>query len=259
MATVRELFDLSGKVAIVTGGSRGLGREIAEGLGEAGAKIVISARRAEQLEQAAAELREREIDCHAVVGSTADPAAAQRLVDETVGRFGRLDILVNNAGTSWGAPALEMTVEHWQKVIDTNLTGVFLMSQAAGRVMVEQGQGGRIVNVASIAGLIGDRPEVMEALGYGASKGGVIAFTRSLAVQWARHNILVNAVAPGFFMSRMTRWIIENRGDFIRQDTPLGRTGAPGELKGAVVFLASDAASYITGQTLAIDGGATAW
>ncbi len=259
MATVRELFDLTGKVAIVTGGSRGLGKEIAEGLGEAGAKVAISARRAEQLEETAAELRERGIECHAVAGSTADPAAAQQLVDETVGRFGRLDILVNNAGTSWGAPALEMTLEQWQKVIDTNLTGVFLMSQAAGRVMVEQGQGGRIVNVASIAGLVGDRPEVMEALGYNASKGGVIAFTRTLAVQWARHNILVNAVAPGWFMSRMTRWIIENRGELIRQGTPLGRTGQPGELKGAVVFLASDAASYITGQTLAVDGGATAW
>jgi gluconate 5-dehydrogenase len=125
--------------------------------------------------------------------------------------------------------------------------------------MVQQRRGGRIVNVASIAGLIGERPELMEALGYNTSKGGVIAFTRGLAVQWARHNILVNAVAPGFFMSRMTRWIIENRGDLIRQGSPLGRTGQPGELKGAVVFLASDAASYITGQTIVVDGGATAW
>jgi NAD(P)-dependent dehydrogenase (short-subunit alcohol dehydrogenase family) len=259
MATVRELFDLSGKVAIVTGGSRGLGKEIAEGLGEAGAQVAISARRAEQLEETVGELRDRGFECHGVAGSTADPEAAQRLVDETVGRFGGLDILVNNAGTSWGAPTLEMTLEQWQKVIDTNLTGVFLMSQAAGRAMIEQGRGGRIVNVASIAGLIGERPELMEALGYNTSKGGVIAFTRGLAVQWACHNILVNAVAPGFFMSRMTRWIIEHRGDLIRQGNPLGRTGQPGELKGAVVFLASGAASYITGQTIVIDGGATAW
>ena len=259
MATVQELFDLTGKVAIVTGGSRGLGEEMAEGLGEAGAKVVISARRAEELEKAAAELRGRGIDCHAVAGSTADPARVQALVDEAAQRFGRIDILVNNAGTSWGAPALDMTLEQWQKVIDTNVTGVFLMAQAVGRVMVEQGTGGRIINIASIAGLQAEPPELMEAIGYNTSKGADIAFTRTLAVQWARYNILVNAVAPGFFPSKMTRWILEHRRDAVLRGTPLGRTGRAGELKGVVVFLASDAASYITGQVLPVDGGATAW
>ena len=259
MTTVQQLFDLTGKVAIVTGGSRGLGKEMAIGLGEAGAKVAISARRADELAETAAELQAAGIDCLAVAGSAADPASAVTLVRETVGRFGRLDILVNNAGTSWGTPTLDMTLEQWQKVIDTNLTGVFLMAQAAGRVMVEQGQGGRIINISSIAGLQGEPPEVMEAIGYNASKGAVIAFTRTLAVQWAKHDILVNAVAPGFFPSKMTRWILENRGDAVRRGNPLGRTGREGELKGVVVFLASQAAGYVTGQVLPVDGGATAW
>ena len=258
-ATIQQLFDLSGRVAIVTGGSRGLGKEIAEGLAEAGARVAISARRPEELEQTAAELRERGFECLAVTGSTADPVGVQALVDETVGRFGGVDILVNNAGTSWGAPALDMTLEQWQKVLDTNATGVFLMAQAVGRVMVAQDRGGRIINVASIAGLRAERPEIMEAIGYNASKGAVISFTRTLAAQWARYGILVNAIAPGFFPSRMTRWLLEHRGEHIAANSPLGRPGRPGELKGAAVYLASDAASYVTGQVLVVDGGSTAW
>ncbi|MFZ5817566.1 MAG: SDR family oxidoreductase [Bacillota bacterium] len=254
-----SLFDLTGKVAIVTGGSRGLGLEMAEGLGEAGAKLVITARREPDLSEAKAHLESMGIEVLAYQGSVADPDSVAALVQATRERFGRIDILVNNAGVSWGADTLEMPLDRWQYVIDTNLTGAWLLSQAVCRVMVEQGEGGRIINISSVAGLQGSPPSKLSAIGYHASKAGLIGLTRTLATHMAPHNILVNAIAPSFFESKMTRAVLERVGSLIEASTPLGRIGRPGELKGVAVFLASPASSYITGQVLPVDGGATVW
>ena len=255
---IRQLFDLTGKVAIVTGGSRGLGLEIAQGLGEAGAKVVINGRRAQWLDPALAELRAAGITCQAVLGDVAEPDDAERLVASTIAAFGQVDILVNNAGISWGAPALEHPVEKWRQVMEVNAGGTFYLAQAAGQRMIARGAGGRIVNVASIAGLVGVRADVMDAVSYHASKAAIIGMTRELAVKWAPHNILVNAVAPSYFRTRLTQGVIEAGQAAIIRETPLGRIGRPGELKGVVVFLAAEASSYITGQVLAVDGGWTA-
>jgi NAD(P)-dependent dehydrogenase (short-subunit alcohol dehydrogenase family) len=255
---LRELFDLTGKVAVVTGGSRGLGLEIAHGLGEAGAAVMISARRAEWLDPAADELRAAGVTCRAELADVTKPDDAERLIARTVEAFGQVDILVNNAGLSWGAPAHEMPLDRWQMVMDSNATGTFLMSQAAGRRMIERGTGGRIINVASVAGLVGTPPTTMDAIGYSASKGAIIALTRDLAVKWAPHGILVNAIAPGFFPTRLTRGVLSEHEADIARAAPLGRIGRPGELKGVVVFLAAEASSYITGQVIAVDGGTTA-
>lgn len=258
MPHVRKLFDLSGKVALVTGGSRGLGREIAEGLAEAGATVAITARREQWLGPTQEELRAAGLAVTAYLCDVTDPAAVGALVERIVAEHGKLDIVVNNAGISWGTAAAEMSPDHFRKVVDTNATGTFLVAQAAARQMIPRG-GGAIVNTASIVGINGSPPEVLQAVGYSASKGAVIAMTRQLATEWAAHGIRVNAIAPGFFPSRMTEAVIAHGGERMTRDVPLGRLGRAGELKGVVLFLASDAASYITGQTIIVDGGATAW
>ncbi len=259
LPSLSSLFDLRGKVAIVTGGSRGLGLEMAEGLGEAGAKVVITARREPDLKTAEAHLSAMGIEVLAYQGSVSDPDSASALVAVTLERFGRIDILVNNAGVSWGAPTLEMPLDRWQYVLDTNLTGAWLLSQAVCKVMVEQGEGGRVINITSVAGMQGSPPTHLSAIGYHASKAGLIGLTRTLATHMAPHDILVNAIAPGFFPSKMTKGVLEVAGDMIAAGMPMGRIGNPGELKGVAVFLASPASSYITGQILPVDGGATAW
>ena len=253
-----ELFDLAGKVAIVTGGGSGIGRQMAQGLAEAGADVVLCARKPERCEDAAEELRALGVRALGLRCDVRDPAEVQAVVDRTRGDFGRIDVLVNNAGTSWGAPAEDHPLAGWQKVIDVNLTGVFLCSQAAGRVMIEQ-QAGRIVNVASVAALGGAPPELMNAVAYNASKGGVVAFTRDLATKWARHGITVNAIAPGWFPSDMNRALLEGQEERYLEHIPLRRFGGPDDLKGAVVFLASAASAYVTGQLLVVDGGQSAW
>ncbi len=258
LPTLRELFSLEGKVAIVTGGSRGLGLEIAEGLGEAGARLAITARRESFLQEAEAHLRQQGFEVLALQGSVADEDAVEAVVRETRARFGRIDILVNNAGTSWGAPILEMPYERWKSVLDTNVNGTWLLSQAVCRVMVEQGEGGRILNVASVAGMRGALTEALSAIGYATSKAAVIGLTRSLAASMAPHGILVNAICPGFFPTRMTQPLLASSKEEIARGTPLGRIGRPGEIKGAAVFLCAPASAYITGQILPIDGGATA-
>jgi NAD(P)-dependent dehydrogenase (short-subunit alcohol dehydrogenase family) len=258
MARVMDLFDLRGRVALVTGGSRGLGREIAEGLGEAGAVVTISARREQWLGPAEAALRAAGIDCTAAVCDVTDPAAVEHLVGSIVARHGALDILVNNAGVTWGAPAETMPLERFRGVLDTNVTGAFLVSQAAARQMLER-RGGVIINTASIAGLFAISPSITRTAGYNASNGALIALTRQLAAEWAGSNIRVNAIAPGFFPSRMSEAVLAQHEAPIAAAIPLGRVGREGEIKGVALFLASDAASYITGQTIIVDGGATIW
>jgi gluconate 5-dehydrogenase len=257
MAT-RELFDLSGKTAVVTGGGSGLGRQMAEGLAEMGANLVLCARKAERCEQAAAELSGLGVQAIGMGCDVRNPAEVQAVVERALAEVGEIDVLVNSAGTVWGAPPEEMPLEGWQKVIDVNLTGTFLFAQAAGRAMIERGAGGKIVNIASVAGLRGAPPEVMNAVPYNASKGGVIAFTRDLAWKWARHGINVNAIAPGWFPSEMSSFVLDQHGDELQQHIPLGRFGGPHDLKGAVVFLASAASDYVTGHTLVVDGGESA-
>ena len=256
---VQDLYRLSGKVALVTGGSRGLGLEIAEGLGEAGARVVITARRREWLSQAETHLKAKGISCFSLKCDLREPAEIESCASEILRRFERVDLLVNNAGVSWGASAETMPLEKWRQVIDTNLTGTFLVTQAIGKCMIASGQGGVIVNVASVAGLVGAPPEVMDSICYHTSKGGLISFTRDLSVKWARHGIRVNCIAPGFFPTRLSNRVIENAEQQILEMIPMGRVGRSDEIKGVVVFLASSASSYITGQTLVIDGGLTAW
>ena len=255
---VHELFSLAGRVAVVTGGSRGLGLEIAHGLGEAGASVVVTARRQEWLGPAEEELRSAGIVARALACDVADQGQVEALARAVLERHARVDVLVNAAGISWGASAVEMPIERWRSVLDVNATGTFLCCQAFGRGMIDRGAG-RIVNVASVAGLIGQDPEMMDAVGYTASKGAVVAMTRDLAVKWAGHGVTVNAVAPGFFPTRMTKGLIEQGESRLAAASPMRRIGRPGELKGVVLFLASDAGSYVTGQILAVDGGMTAW
>jgi gluconate 5-dehydrogenase len=250
---VKKLFDLSGRVVLVTGGSIGLGRQMAEGLAEMGANVVLCARKKERCEQAAQELRQLGVKTLALGCDVKNPDQVQEVVRETMAQFRRIDILINNAGTSWGAPVEEMRLEHWNKVIETNLTGTFLFSQAAGKVMVEQRRG-KIINIASVAGLRGAPPE-FQAIGYHASKGGVIAFTKDLACKWGVHNIQVNAIAPGWFPTHMSEVVIEKNREVFLRKIPLGRFGSEHDLKGAAVFLASDASDFVTGHVLVVDGG----
>jgi gluconate 5-dehydrogenase len=252
---VKELFDLTGKTAIVTGGSRGIGKEMAEGLAEAGAKLMLCARRQEWLDGTVNEFAARGF---AIAGMLCDVAKAeevQAVVDETVSRFGAVDILINNAGISWGAMPEEMPLEKWQKVLDVNLTGCFLFAQAAGREMLKNNSGS-IINIASISGLTSSANGPFYA-GYVASKAGLIGLTRELAASWGRRGIRVNAIAPGFFHSRLADAVIDIYERSIQENNVIPRVGNEGELKGVTVFLASDASSYITGQTIAVDGGMT--
>ena len=253
MRPLRDLFDLSGRVAIVTGGSRGLGLEITQALAEAGARVMICARRDTWLTPALNELRGQGHTLEGQVCDVSNPTQVQAVVDATVSAFGRVDVLVNNAGISWGERPETMPVDRWRQVLDTNLTGAFLFSQAAARDMLAR-QDGRIVNISSVAGLFSlvNGPHYAA---YAASKAGLIGLTRELAASWGPHGIRVNAIAPGFFHSRLADPVIPLVEDDIKSHSPIPRVGNPGELRGVALFLASDASSYITGQTIAVDGG----
>ncbi len=252
---VKKLFDLSGKVALITGGSRGLGLQMAEALGEMGAKVVITARKAGELEEAKAHLKGMGIDALTLVNDLQNTDSVRPLVEQVLKSYGQIDVLVNNAGAAWGAPAEDHPLEAWYKIINLNLTAVFLMSQTVGKLSMIPRKYGRIINLASIAGLVGTDPRMMPTIAYNASKGGVVNFTRSLAVEWAHYGITVNAIAPGVFPSKMSQGMIAKAEQVIMDITPMKRLGTDYDLKGLAVLLASDASGYITGQTVAVDGG----
>jgi NAD(P)-dependent dehydrogenase (short-subunit alcohol dehydrogenase family) len=253
--TINELFRLDGRIAIVTGGSRGIGQEMAEGLAEAGAALMLCARREEWLTPTVAEMRKQGFSVEGALCDVAKAADVQSVVDQTIAAYGRVDILVNNAGVTWAAEPEDMTLAQWQKVVDINLTGAFLFAQAAGRDMLTR-QWGRIINIASIAGMHASVQGPHYAP-YAATKAGLIGLTRELAVSWARKGIRVNAIAPGFFHSRLADGAIAMNEASIKATSPIPRVGDAGELKGVAVFLAADASNYITGQTIVVDGGRT--
>jgi NAD(P)-dependent dehydrogenase (short-subunit alcohol dehydrogenase family) len=252
--TVQQLFDLKGQVALVTGGSRGLGLQMAQALGEAGAKLMLSSRKASDLEEAAAELQAGGIDARWVAADASDPAQVQKVVDETMQRYGRIDILVNNAGATWGAAAEDYPLDAWDKVMNLNIRSLFLFAQAVGKASMIPKRHGRIINVASIAGLGGSM--TVKFIAYGTSKGAAVNFTRTLAAEWGSYGITVNAIAPGFFPSKMTKGVLQTFGaENLAKKAPLQRIGDDEDLKGAVLLFASRAGKHITGQILAVDGG----
>lgn len=258
--SVKQLFDLTGRTALVTGGSRGLGLQIAEALAEQGARVVLVARKADELDAAKAHLKSRlGTDALPLVGDLSAVAAIPQVVERALAAFGSIDILVNNAGTTWGAATLEHPLEAWNKVVALNLTAMFVITQEIGRRCMVPRRRGKIINIASILGLVGGGdPGRAPTLAYNTTKGGVISFTRSLAVEWAQYNIHVNAIAPGFFPTKMTQGVLETAGSAIADRAPLGRLGGAEDLKGLVALFASDASAFITGQTVAVDGGVTA-
>ena len=256
--TIQQLFDLTGKTALVTGGSRGLGLQMAHALGEAGARIMLSSRKAEDLEQAVGQLQDSGIDARWIAADCAREEDIRRLADETLERMGAVDILVNNAGAAWGAPAEDFPVAAWDKVMNLNVRGYFILSQHIAKQCMIPRQSGRIINLASIAGLGGNPPE-MQTIAYNTSKGAVINFTRALAAEWGRYGINVNAICPGFFPSKMTAGTLKALGEEkLAAHAPLKRLGDDEDLKGLCVLYASDAGKHITGQWLAVDGGVSA-
>jgi len=257
--SIQKLFDLSGKTALVTGSSRGLGLQIAEALGEQGARLILTSRKQADLDDAVAHLKSEGIEAGAFAADLSDPVQAQTLVSAALGELGQIDILVNNAGATWGAPAEDHPLEAWDKVMNLNIRSLFVVTQAVGKSSMIPRQFGHIVNIASIAGLKGNAPGTIQTLAYNTSKGAVVNFTRALASEWGIYNITVNAIAPGFFPSKMTRGILAQFGeDRLAQRAPLHRIGGREDLKGAAILFASEAGQHITGQILAVDGGVTA-
>lgn len=253
--TIQQLFDLSGKTALVTGGSRGLGLQMAQSLGEAGAKIVLSSRKASDLEEAVATLKAQGIDASFIAADCAAEADITKLADGSIARLGHVDILVNNAGAAWGSPAEDHPIDAWDKVMNLNIRGYFLLSQQIAKKSMIARKSGSIINLASIAGL-GGNPAGMNTIAYNTSKGAVINFTRALAAEWGKYNIRVNAVCPGFFPSKMTYGLLATMGeDKLKENAPLHRLGDDEDLKGLTLLYASNAGKHITGQWMAVDGG----
>jgi gluconate 5-dehydrogenase len=255
---VKQLLDLSGRTALVTGGSRGLGLQIAEALGEMGARIAITARKKDELDSALSHLKTSHVDGNAFVSDIGSREGLPALVDAVTKQCGRVDILVNNAGATWGAPAEDHPLEAWDKLVSVNLTGVFVLSQLVAKRCMIPAKWGRIVNVASIAGLLGQDPRFAPTAAYTATKHGVVGLTRQLAAEWGRYGITVNAICPGFFPSKMTKATLATAGELVKEWTPTRRLGNDEDLKGLAVLLASEASRHINGQAIAVDGGASA-
>jgi gluconate 5-dehydrogenase len=253
---ISQLFDLTGRVALVTGGSRGLGLQIAEALGDAGAKVMLTARKEGELEAAVAQLQARGIDARWVAADASTADGVSKIVDDTVERLGDIDILVNNAGATWGAPAEDYPPEAWHKVMNLNVNAMFFLSQYVGKHVMIPKKSGKIINISSVAGLAGNPPG-MATIAYNTSKGADINFTRALAAEWGKYNINVNAICPGFFPSKMSEGLLGKLEKTVIAMTPLQRIGGDEDLMGTVVFLASEASRHITGQYLAVDGGAS--
>ena len=258
MATVKQLMSLEGRVSVVTGGATGLGLQMATALAEAGSNIVVCSRKLENCEAAAQQLEKLGVQALAVACDVTKPGEVEAMKEETLKKFGRVDVLVNNAGRAWAAPPEDTPLERWQQVFDLNITAPFLCAQALGREMIKQKRG-KIINIASIAGLAGRNPISYNSISYGASKGALVNFTRDLAVKWAQHNIQVNAICPGFFVTPLNQKLYEKNKENIDREIPLGRTGGPDDLKGMAVLLASDASNFITGAIIPVDGGSIAW
>jgi gluconate 5-dehydrogenase len=256
--SIKNLLDLSGKVALVTGGSRGIGLQFATGLAEMGAKLAIAARKEDELATARARFEAIGVECLTVAADLADAAAIAPLVGTVLSRFGQIDILVNNAGCNWAAPAEDYPDDGWRKVMRLNVDSQFFLAREVGKRTMIPRKSGKIVNIASVAGMYGNPPEWgMETMAYNTSKGALISMTRALAAEWGKYNINVNAICPGFFPSKMTKVTLDRIGESVLALTPLGRLGGDEDLKGTVVFLASEASRHITGQALAVDGGAS--
>ena len=255
---VQELLSLKGKIALVTGGSRGLGLQMAEALGEMGARVAITARKKAELDEAVSHLSSQKISATAFVCDIGRREAIEPAAQAVLGELGRIDILVNNAGATWGAPAEDHPLDAWDKLVSVNLSGLFALTQIVAKRSMIPARWGRVVNVASVAGLLGQDPRFAPTAAYTATKHGVVGLTRQLAAEWGVHGITVNAICPGFFPSKMTKATLETAGKLIREWTPTRRLGNEEDLKGLVVLLASEASRHISGQAIAVDGGATA-
>lgn len=257
--SIQTLFDLTGKTAIVTGGGRGLGEAMAQALAEAGANVVVCSRKEAACQEVKQQIEANGGHAMALACDVTNEADVDRVVEEVHDQYGKIDILINNSGTSWGGmPPEEMPADKFQKVVNVNLLGTFLMAKAVGKKMIADRIQGKIINIASVAGLRGSDPNVMQAVGYNASKGGVITLTKDLAKSWGKHGITVNAIAPGFIPTKMTKDVIAPVEKEMTASVPLNRLGEPRDMQGAALYLASEASSYVTGQTIVIDGGTTA-
>jgi len=254
---VKQLLDLKGRVALVTGGSRGLGLQMAEALGEMGARLALTARKQNELDEAVAHLKAAGIEAAAWVCDLGKREQIAPVMEQILAKLGKVDILVNNAGAVWGAPAEDHPIEAWDKLVNLNLTGTFLVAQLIGKRSMIPSKWGRIVNIASVAGLMASDPRVVKTVSYNATKHGVVGITRQLAAEWGEHGITVNAICPGFFPSRMTRATLDFQTKLVLETTPTRRLGNDEDLKGLVVLLASEASRHITGQAIAVDGGAS--
>jgi NAD(P)-dependent dehydrogenase (short-subunit alcohol dehydrogenase family) len=256
---ILDMFRLDGKTALVTGGGRGLGEYMAQAFAAAGANVVVCSRKLEACEGVADGIRAHGGRAIALPCDVADPTEIGEVVGRTLDEFGTIDVLVNNSGATWGAPAEEMPLEKFDHVMNVNVRGVFLMSQAVGRHMIDRGDGGTIINISSVAAFTGGKPGALQVVGYSASKGAVVSMSRDLAGSWAQHGIRVNCIAPGWFPTKMSRGVLEKAGDRLLASIPLGRYGEPQDIQGVALFLASPASAYVTGQTIIVDGGQTIW
>src|SRR3990172_96229 len=254
MASVKELFNLQGRVSIVTGGATGLGLQMATGLAEAGSNIVVCSRKLENCEQGAAEIEKLGVKALALAADVTQPDQVEVVKDATMKKFGRVDALVNNAGKAWVAPAEAMPLDRWQQIMELNITAPFICSQIFGREMIKAKRG-KIINIASIAGLQGRNPKAYDSIVYSTSKGALVNFTRDLAIKWARHNIHVNCICPGFFVTPLNQKLFEKNPEPILREIPLGRSGGSDDLKGIAVLFASDASNFMTGAIIPVDGG----